>query len=484
MPYYNNDVFMPNNVSASPLNVQAKAAAYTKGNQAVITTLNACILLLASLTFTNITKADDLASAYQQALDSDPTTRSAGVKVQIGEAQKQQAVGQMLPQVSGSANWSTNHQTPGRFPSNTYGGSRYVVSVNQTVVDMAKFSAWRKAKSVESQYSLENRQAEQNLLYEVTDKYFSVLEAEDELDLYRTEAEITQKEVEQIQHQFDKQMVKITDLYAIQAKLDQVNAAVVEAEAKAQTAKQALQQLTNAEPIGLAKLKEDIDYKPLEGKLDDWLAIARSENPAIAAQGYAIAAAGHEVDQQMAGHYPVVELQLNFYSTDTGFQSARTNETDTQVAALNVNVPIFSGGTTHQRVQEAKHKLTLNKYDNETKVRELNKVTSEAYLNTNASVRRIQANRKALKSASKSSDAMATGFNYGVQTLNDVLKAQEEEFQALHDLAKAKYGYVKNRVRFLQAVGSLSEDNLKEVNAWLEPNTNPRPRLTAQAKKP
>ena len=443
-----------------------------------------CIILLAGLAFPNIAAADDLVSTYQRAVESDPTTRSAETKVKIGEAQKQQAIGQMLPQITGTANWSSNHQTSPKLPSNAYGGSRYVVSVNQTVVDMAKFSAWRKAKAVESQYSLENRQAEQNLLYEVTDKYFSVLEAEDELELYRTEAEITEKEVEQIQHQFDKQLVKITDLYAIQAKLDQTNAAMVEAEAKAQTATQALQQLTDTEPVGLAKLKENIDYKPLEGKLDDWLAIARSENPAIAAQSYAIAAAGHEVDQQEAGHYPVVELQLNFYNTDTGFQSSPTRETDTQVAALNVNVPVFSGGTTHHRVQEAKHKLTLSKYDNEAKLRELNKVTSEAFLNTNASVRRIKANQRALESAAKSSDAMTTGFNYGVQTLNDVLKAQDEEFQALHDLAKAKYAYVKNRVRFLQAVGSLSEDNLKEVNAWLEPRTSPKPRVTAQAKQP
>jgi outer membrane protein len=55
---------------------------------------------------------------------------------------------------------------------------------------------------------------------------------------------------------------------------------------------------------------------------------------------------------------------------------------------------------------------------------------------------------------------MTTGFNYSMQTLNDVLRAQEEEFQALHELSKAKYSYIKNRMRFLQAIGSLSEDNL------------------------
>jgi outer membrane protein len=63
---------------------------------------------------------------------------------------------------------------------------------------------------------------------------------------------------------------------------------------------------------------------------------------------------------------------------------------------------------------------------------------------------------------------METGFNYGVETITDVLKAQEEEFKARRDLSKAKYGYVKNRMRFLQAIGTVSEENLEEVNGWLQ----------------
>lgn len=430
------------------------------------------------------TTADDLLSVYRQALEADPATRSAETKIKIGEAQRKQAFGQILPQVTATANWSTNSQQAGNFPTNNYTGTRYFISLNQTVIDLAKYWAWHKSKEVENQYSLENQLAEQNLLYEVTDKYFSVLEAEDELELYRIEAEITQKEVEQIQHQFEKQLVKVTDLYAIQARLDQVNAAAVEAEAKMATAKQTLRELTDAEPVDLAKLKDNIEYQELTGRLDDWLEVARSENPAVVAQGYALAAAGDEVEQQQSGHYPVVELQLNYYNTDTGFQSTRTNLTETQVAAININTPIFSGGTQHQRVQEAKHRLTLNKLESETKLRELNRVTSDAFLNTNASVRRIKANGKALESSAKSREAIVTGYYYGVQTLNDVLKAQDEEFRALQELSKAKYAYVKNRMRFLQAIGSISEDNLREVNAWLQPASTVKPSITALPKQP
>jgi outer membrane protein TolC len=49
-----------------------------------------------------------------------------------------------------------------------------------------------------------------------------------------------------------------------------------------------------------------------------------------------------------------------------------------------------------------------------------------------------------------------------------VLKAQEEVFKTRHDLTKARYGYNKNRMRFLQAIGTIGEESLEEVDGCLE----------------
>jgi outer membrane protein len=52
-------------------------------------------------------------------------------------------------------------------------------------------------------------------------------------------------------------------------------------------------------------------------------------------------------------------------------------------------------------------------------------------------------------------------------TIGDVIKSQQDEFSAKKDFAQAKYSYIKNRIRFMHAIGSISEDNLHEVNNWL-----------------
>lgn len=55
-------------------------------------------------------QADDLIAVYQQALQADPQLKTAEYKVDVSNAQKGQALGRLLPQVTGTANWSTNDQ--------------------------------------------------------------------------------------------------------------------------------------------------------------------------------------------------------------------------------------------------------------------------------------------------------------------------------------------------------------------------------------
>jgi len=94
--------------------------------------------------------------------------------------------------------------------------------------------------------------------------------------------------------------------------------------------------------------------------------------------------------------------------------------------------------------------------------------TNTGYQSANANVRRIDASQKALESTAKARLAKETGFKYGVETLSDVLIAQQQEFKAKKELSKAKYSYIKNRIRFMQATGLITEENLSEVNSWLQ----------------
>ncbi|MEI7840729.1 MAG: TolC family outer membrane protein [Methylococcaceae bacterium] len=422
--------------------------------------------------------AEDLMTIYQQALEADPESKSAAINVEITKEQTQEALGQMLPQISGSANWSGNSSDNG-LPStkanpnpNNYMGQRYYVSLNQSLFDFSKFWNWRRANTVEEQYAAESLGAQHALMHNVIEKYFGVLEAEDQLYFYQTEKNAMAKRLEQTQKQFAKQLVKITDVYTIEARLDQLKASEIEAETIVVTAKESLKELTNTPFSELYKLKDQVDYKPLDGQLEQWLEVAKSENPTLAAQLKAIEAAHDGVTVQQSKFLPQVDLQLSYYDTNTGYQSQRINTsgtTMTQVGAINVSVPIFDGGVSIHQLFESQHKLELAKNQNEAKVRALIKETSDSFLSANASVRRIAASRKAVASAAKSSEATDSGFKLGVGTVTDILNAQQEEYKAKRELSQAKYAYIKHRARFMRSVGMITEQNIQEVNTWLQP---------------
>ena len=429
-------------------------------------------LLSLALTCAFTAQADDLLVIYQQALDADPKSRSAAEKTGIGTAQKGQALGQMLPQIALSANWSTNRFTQTVANSSdkiqNYPGTRYYLSLSQSLMDFGKFWAWRQATKVEDQYATEAIEAHNQLMFNVVDLYFSELQAEDELYFAKTEKLATQKHLEQIQKQYAKQLSKITDLYAIKARLDQLAAAEIVAESKRVTALASLSELTGSVPASLNKLRTQIDYVEIQGNLPQWLEMAQSQNPAISARQKAIIASETYVTVQKAKHLPTADLQLNYNNNNTGFQSSFQLPYEVQTAAINVNVPLFSGGITANQVSEARYRVQISKNDNEATVRSIIKETSDAFLSTNAATHSIKASQKALESTSKSLEAMEKGYRLGVVTISDLIKAQQDEFSANKDLAIAKYNYIKNRIRFMHAIGSISEENLHEVNNWLE----------------
>ena len=189
------------------------------------------ILLVVLVAGVSPVYAENLISIYQQALQEDPQLKSAELKVEVGGSQKGQALGQLLPQVSATGNWSENRQVGNvQHGSNVnYPGTRYYVSLSQSVLDFAKFWDWRKSQEIENQYASELIEAQHVLIFNVVERYFGVLDAEDRLYLTQQEKQATENELEQVKKQYAKQLIKITDLYEVEARLDQIKADEIEA---------------------------------------------------------------------------------------------------------------------------------------------------------------------------------------------------------------------------------------------------------------
>lgn len=417
----------------------------------------------------NLSHAENLLDIYQKALQSDPTLNMAKLKEKVGEVKERQAIGSLLPQISFSGNISSNNRRTlgNRKSEDNYKGERYSIGLTQTVVDMPKFFNLVKHQSITEQYHSEKIVAEQQLMLEVVNRYFQVLEEKDNLILVKQEKEATEKKLVQINKQYKKSLIKITDVLDTEAELDSIKTTEIEIKMRYILAKESLSELTGASVNRLVNLKNNVIYKPIKGDINNWIEKAKANNPLLKSKTKSIDVARHSISENRSRHLPVVDLQLNYYVTNTGFQSALQDKSETKVAAINLTLPIFSGGTTYYQGKEAIYNMKISQQEYTSILRMIIKETRDAFLSTNANLRKIISSKKALKSSLKSQEAMEKGFRYGVLTISEVLNSQTRVFKSKRDLLQAKYSYIKNKIRFKNIIGEINLTSLEEINEWL-----------------
>jgi len=181
-----------------------------------------------------------------------------------------------------------------------------------------------------------------------------------------------------------------------------------------------------------------------------------------------IDAARKNLNQQKAGHYPVVDLQLSKQQTNIGFENSLSAITDTEVASVSLSMPIFSGGTASAKIYEATQQLKIATAGYDQEYRRLEKELKDEYFNVRSINRRVAATEKSVESAEKSYRSIEKSFGFGIATTSDVLDAQQLYLQAKQYFQQAEYDYVVSQARFSYKAGLLTYDSLSDINARLK----------------
>jgi outer membrane protein len=85
-----------------------------------------------------------------------------------------------------------------------------------------------------------------------------------------------------------------------------------------------------------------------------------------------------------------------------------------------------------------------------------------------AEMARVQALKRATESSQTALEATEAGFEVGTRTTVDVLASRRTLFDAETNYARARYDYILNIIRLKQAAGILVEEDLANINEWLD----------------
>lgn len=135
---------------------------------------------------------------------------------------------------------------------------------------------------------------------------------------------------------------------------------------------------------------------------------------------------------------------------------------------ISIDLPVYSGGRITSEAKQAEYQFVSASQDLESTFREVQKDVRAINNNIRSSIGSIQAYKQSVISAESALTATQEGFNVGTRTIVDVLESTQNVYQANKNLSDARYQYILSQVQLKQAIGTLSEQDIVDINAGLK----------------
>ena len=439
----------------------------------------------------------NLVDIFRLALDRDPTYKEAEAQYLATSQAKPLARSSLLPTIGLQGQYSgRNQDIPGGALSTTGipAGNRTViaatshgwtVSLSQTVFDWGQFKTMDQAGKRVAQAETTYGAARQDLINRVSTRYFTVLQSEDNLASAQSAREANSRQLEQAQRRFEVGLIAITDVQQAQAGYDTAVATEISAQQTLATAHEFLREIIGDDFPKLAGPKEEFPLRnPDPTNQDEWVKRALSANLTLIAQRLAYDVSNEQIEIDRGSRLPRLSLsagytdrsldttQSLYYPPTSGIPSPQTF-TSTQTptgnsVALNLTFPIYTGGATNARIQTDVYNSRLALQTVEQITRQTERQTRDAYLTVISDISRVRALKQSVESNRTALRATEAGFEVGTQTTVDVLVAQNALRTAETDYAQSRYNYLLAAMALKQASGSLNEQDVMEIDQFLQ----------------
>jgi outer membrane protein len=419
----------------------------------------------------------DLLEIYRLAQGSDAQYAAARATWSASQEKLPQGLAGLLPAASLSASTQNNDRelrqrdpTPGistgRFNSNSVS-----LSVTQPLYRPQNITAYGQAKTQVAQADAVFSQAAQDLILRVAQAYFDVLLGQDTVDFAQTQLIAIGRQLEQAKRNFEVGTATITDTHEAQSRYDITVSTEITARNDLEIRKRQLELLIGRPTPGISPLGKRFELRtPEPASMDRWVAEAADNNLQVRISRANLEFSTQEIERNRAGHRPTIDAFATYSDSGSGsgIQGGTGTDSNNKVVGVQLAIPIYQGGIVSSRVREAVANEDKARQDLEGTRRTAELTARQTFLGVTSGIAQVRALEAALVSSQSSLDSTRLGQEVGVRTQIDVLNAQQQLSQTRRDLAQAKYNYILALLRLKAAAGQLTEQDLAQVNAWLD----------------
>ena len=448
--------------------------------------------LYSSITFAQSSVAEptnnDIAGVYQQALTNSSELAAARAQWQARLESVPQAKSGLLPQASFDADWldretrSKNQDTGTNNTSRS--GMLYQINLSQPLFRADRWYLLKSAEAFSEQATLEYSKAEQDLILQSAEVYFSVLRAQDFLAAIKAEQNAFARQLEQAQERFDVGLSDKTDVLEAEASYDNAAATRQLAEQQVANAFDALEALTQRNYATLQGLQHNFPMTaPEPNNSEAWVNTASTQNLALQAGLYAVESASQQLRQNKAEHLPTLDAvvgyqygdndRLGFSNNGSFFSPLYGKHAHQSSVSVQLTVPLYTGGYTQSKVREAYHQLDGAEQNQESLKRQVVRNTKDIYRAIITDIAQVNARSQAITSHNSALEANKIGYEVGTRNIVDLLDAERRLYAAVREYNDARYNYIVDSLRLKHITGTLNPNDLSALSNHLKRDYDP-----------
>ncbi len=301
----------------------------------------------------------------------------------------------------------------------------------------------------------EEQQAKDNLSLNVTLAYLQVLTAKDLYTISLSQQEVTAKQLERLEIMHQNGSIAPAEYYDVKGQYSGDKLSAVNAANSLENAKVALAALLNIsyhKELELEPLTADQFALVYEGGAEQVYQSALTNYAGIKAADLRLKSAEYRVRANRAGFFPRISFDAgvgsNFSNAARDAQGLpigyfrQYNNNINQGYSVGINIPLFNAFRTRNNVAIAKLAQRENYLLSESVRVQLQQLTSQAYLNMEASRERYQNLLEQKEAFAESFRTMEIRFNAGAINSVDYLVSKNNYDRANQNLATNRYDFI------------------------------------------
>jgi outer membrane protein len=418
-----------------------------------------------SLTY--ISESLTLDQCIKIALQESSSIRMANLDLKTAELNVKDAWANYLPEIDASGQYRFSDVIDWGWERQNYDAQ---ISASYTIWDHGRreaelAQARANAKAVQSDWD----RTEQTLIFDITQAYYNLLEAEKLIDINEKLLDISRGNVEKVTAFQEAGRAIPSDVAAARVQQASDELALINAQNSYELARAQLASLMGLDPRTSIDIQDDPDYEVYmergllisEVSLEDSIAGAIQKRPELDRLRARLTSQEWSLRLAQLNRWPVLSADYGFNVLLDDYLRDRDNfkKYRSWSVAARISFPIFDGGTSQRREMSAEIALEQLKDDIGERKRAISLEVQQAYLNLERSKKSLDISRERVINATESLNVTQGRYEQDMVIFLEVLSAQAQYAQALINQIGAFHDFKIAEKTLQKAIGILQVED-------------------------